>query len=149
MIWEHQVLRSSYCPQKFHKVLKKSRKCTKVTQGPQASGSQLILKMSSISSKGHQSLRSPQRSTNGIQDDLKFLKKLSKSTKSCGRQKFLKWSSNGPHKVLKIPKKQSSKGWQSPQKLKKMHKRYPRSSQSSGLNWSSKYPQKVKKMHKR
>ena len=70
MFWEHQVLRSLKSPQKVHKVLKKSRKCTKGTQGPQTSGSQLILKMSSNSSKGHQSPRSPQRSTKGIQGDL-------------------------------------------------------------------------------
>ena len=160
--------KSSKFPQRFFNVLKASghqffKKSSKGPQNPQkfkkmhkryprssqSSGSQLILKMSSISSKGPQSPRCPQRSAKGIQNDLKFLKKLSTSSKSRDRQKFLKWSSNGPHKVLKISKKQSSKGWQSPQKLKKMHKRYPRSSQSSGLNWCSKYPQKVKKMHKR
>ena len=89
-------------PQKVQKVLKKSRKCTKGTQGPQTSGSQLILKMSSNSSKGHQSPRSPQRSTKGIPVDIKVPKKLSTSSKSCGRQKFLKCSLNDPQKVLKI-----------------------------------------------
>ena len=100
--WEHQVLRSSKIPQRVQKVLKKSRKCTKGTQGPQTSGSQLILKMSSNSSKGHQSPRSPQRSTKGIPVDIKVPKKLSTSSKSCGRQKFLKCSLNDPQKVLKI-----------------------------------------------
>ena len=100
--WEHQLLRSSKIPQRVQKVLKKSRKCTKGTQGPQTSGSQLILKMSSNSSKGHQSPRSPQRSTKGIPVDIKVPKKLSTSSKSCGRQKFLKCSLNDPQKVLKI-----------------------------------------------
>ena len=100
--WENQVLRSSKIPQRVQKVLKKSRKCTKGTQGPQTSGSQLILKMSSNSSKGHQSPRSPQRSTKGIPVDIKVPKKLSTSSKSCGRQKFLKCSLNDPQKVLKI-----------------------------------------------
>ena len=66
MFWDPHVLRSSKSPQKLNKVLKKSRKCTKCTQGPQASGFQVIHKMSSNSSKGPHSLRSPQRSTKGI-----------------------------------------------------------------------------------
>ena len=99
--WEHQVLRSTKSPQKVHKVLKKSRNCTKGTQDPQASASQLILKMSSNSSKVLQSPRSPQRSTKGIQDDLKVLKMLSTSSISCCRQTFLKWSSNGLHNGLR------------------------------------------------
>ena len=101
MFWEQQVHRSSKSPQKVHNVLKKSRKCAKGTQGPQTSGSQLILKMSSNSSKGHQSPRSPHRSTKGIQGNIKVPKKLSASSKSCGRQKFLMCSINGPQKVLK------------------------------------------------
>ena len=102
MFWDPQVLRSSKSPQKVHKVLKKSRKCTKGTQGLHASGSQMILKMSSISSKVPQIPRSPHRSTKGIQGDIKVPKKLSTSSKSCGRQKFLKCSLNDPQKVLKI-----------------------------------------------
>ena len=102
MFWEHQVLRSLKSPQKVHKVLKKSRKCTIDTQGPQTSGSQLVLKISSISSKGPQIPRSPHRSTKGIPVDIKVPKKLSTSSKSCGRQKFLKCSLNDPQKVLKI-----------------------------------------------
>ena len=82
MFWEHQVLRSLRSPKKVHKVLKKSRKCTNGTQGLQTSGSQLILKMSSNSSKGYQSPRSPHRSTKRIQGDFKVLKYLSTSPKS-------------------------------------------------------------------
>ena len=89
-------------------------------------------------------------------------------------QMVIKWSSQIPRKFLKTVRKKvhrnswkgpemffnllrssgpqvfkkSSKGPQNPQKGKKMHKRYPRSSQPSGLNWSSKYPQKVKKCTK-
>ena len=100
--WEHQVLRASKIHQRVQKVLKKSRKCTKGTQGPQTSGSQLILKMSSNFSKDHQSPRRPQRSTKGIPVDINVPKKLSTSSKSCGRQKFLKCSINDPQKVLKI-----------------------------------------------
>ena len=100
------VLRSS-APQVFKKSSKGPHNPQKVKKmhkrnprSSQASGSQLILKMSLNSSKCPQSPRSPQRSTKGIQDDLKVLKKLSTSSKSCDRQKFLKRSSNGPHKVL-------------------------------------------------
>ena len=157
MFWEHQVLRSSKSPQKVHKVLKKSWKCTKGTQGPQTSGSQLILKVSSNSSKGHQSPRSPQRSTKGIQGDLNSSKRYQRpqnpvvvKSSSNGHQMVLtkssKFPKNSPQMVhkksSKVPErffnvlrsscpqvfKKSSKGPQSPQKVKKMHKRYPRSS---------------------
>ena len=149
-----QVLKS---PQKVHKVLKKSRKCTKGTQGPQVAGSQLILKMSSNSSKGHQSPRSPQRSTKGIQGDLNSSKRYQRpqnpvvvKSSSNGHQMVPTEYSNVPNnspqmfhkKLSKVPEwffnvlrsscpqvfKKSSKGPQSPQKVKKMHKRYPRSS---------------------
>ena len=60
MFWDPHVHRSSKSPQKVHKVLKKSRKCTKGTQRPQVAGSQLIRKMSSNSTNGYQSPRSPQ-----------------------------------------------------------------------------------------
>ena len=174
MFWEHQVLRSLKSPQKVHKVLKKSRKCTKGTQGPQTSGSQLILKMSSNFSKGYQSPRSPHRSTKRIQGDFKVLKNLSTSSKSSvgnqvrkilnvlkshcnpqrhqvlnsftrSHQKFLKdsstfWENQGPQVF-----QNSSKGPESPQKVKKMHKRYPR---SSDLRFSTD-PQNVLKFLKR
>ena len=174
MFWEHQVLRSSKSPQKVHKVLKKSRKCTKGTQGPQTSGSQLILKVSSNSSKGHQSPRSHQKSTKGIQSDLHSSKRNQRPQNpvvvkgsSNGHQmvitkssKFPKNSSQLVHKksskvpvrfftVLKssCPQffKKSSKGPQSPQKVKKMHKRYPT---SSDLRFSTD-PQSVLKFLKR
>ena len=172
--WENQVLRSSKIPQRVQKVLKKSRKCTKGTQGPQTSGSQLILKMSSNSSKGHQSPRSPQRSTKGIQGDLNSSKRYQRpqnpvvvKSSSNGHQMVLTESSKVPKnspqmfhkKSSKVPERffnvlrasgpqvfqNSSKGPESPQKVKKMHKRYPR---SSDLRFSTD-PQNVLKFLKR
>ena len=139
---------------KVHKVLKKSRKCTKGTQGPQTSGSQLILKMPSNSSKGHQSPRSPHRSTKGNQGDLKSSKRyqrpqnpvvvksssnghqmvLTKSSKfpKNSSQKVHKKSAKGPEKFFNVLRysgpqafKKSSKRPQSPQKVRKMHKKVP------------------------
>ena len=101
MFWDPHVHRSSNSPQKGPQSPQKVKKLHKRYQGPQVSGSQMILKMSSISSKGPQIPRSPHRSTKGIQGDIKVPKKLSASSKSCGRQKFLKCSLNGPQKVLK------------------------------------------------
>ena len=172
--WENQVLRSSKIPQRVEKVLTKSRKCTQGIQGPQTSSSQLILKMSSNSSKGHQSPRSPQRSTKGIHGDLNSSKRYQRPqnpvvviSSSNGHQMVLTESSNVPKnspqmfhkKSANVPErffnvlrsscpqvfKKSSKGPQSPQKVKKMHKRYPR---SSDLRFSTD-PQNVLKFLKR
>ena len=127
-------------PQKFKKMHKR------YPRSSQSSGSHVILKMSSISSKGPQSPRSPQRSAKGIQNGLKFLKKLSTSSKSCGRQKFLKWSSNGPHKFLKSSKKQSEK------RSTRIHEKVLKSSSifcDPQVHRSSKSPQKVHKILKK
>ena len=142
MFWEHQFLRSLKSPQKVHKVLKKSRKCTKGTQGPQTSGSQLILKMSSNSSKGYQSPRSPHRSTKGIQGDFKVLKNLSTSSKSS--------VGNQVRKILNVLKSH----W-NPQRHQVLN-RFTRSHQTflkdSSTFWenqvlrSSKIPQRVEKV---
>ena len=145
MFWEHQVLRSLKSPQKVHKVLKKSRKCTKGTQGPQTSGSQLILKMSSNSSKGQQSPRSPQRSTKGIQDDLNSSKRYQRRQNPVvvkSSQMFIKWSSKSPQNFLKTVLKWSTRSHQKFQK-------------GSSMFWehqvlrSLKSPQKVHKVLKK
>ena len=167
-LWK-ELKRSTRSPQK----VKKMHKCYPRTS--QASVSQLILKMSSNSSKGPQSPRSPQWSTKGIQDDLNVVKTISTSSKSLGRQKFLKRSSNGLHKALKSSQIKSSKGprevikssWKVLQcfeilrssGLQKVHKRSTKSSKSqenaqmlpkvlSGLSFSTD-PQNVFKFLKR
>ena len=119
--------------------------------------------MSSNSSKGHQSPRSPQRSTKGIQGDLNSSKRYQRrenpvvvKSSSNGHQMVLTESSKVPKnspqmfhkKSSKVPErffsvlrsscpqvfKKSSKSPQSPQKVKKMHERNPR---SSGLRFSN------------
>ena len=147
MFWDPHVHRSSKSPQKVHKVLKKSRKCTKGTQGPQVAGSQMILKMSSISSKAPQIPRSPHRSTKGIQGDIKVPKKLENPVVVKSSSKVLKRSTRSHQKFLKGSSmfwdphvhRSSKSSKDSPQKVKKMHKRYPRSS-GQVLKWSSKCP---------
>ena len=118
MFWEHQALRSSKSPQKVHKVLKKSRKCTKGTQGPQTSGSQLILKVSSNSSKGHQIPRSHQKSTKGIQGDLNSSKRYQRPQNAV----VVKSSSNGHQMVLR---KSSKVPINSPQMFHKKSSKVP------------------------
>ena len=174
--WENQVLRSSKIPQRVQKVLKKSRKCTKGTQGPQTSGSQLILKMSSNSSKGHQSPRSPQRSTKGIQGDLNSSKRYQRpqnpvvvKSSSNGHQMVLTESSNVPKNSPQMFHKKSSKvperffnvlrasGLRSSKILKRSRKssksqenaqKVPKVLRPQVLNWSSKCPQIPQKVIK-
>ena len=142
MFWEHQVLWSSKSPQKVHKVHKRSGKWTKGTQGTQTSGSQLILTMSSNSSKGHQSPRSPQRSTKGIQATSIPQKAYQRPQNPV----VVKGSSNVHQMVLtkssKVPKN-------IPQKV---HQRSSKGPENSSMLWdpqvrrSSKSPQKVHKV---
>ena len=119
--------------------------------------------MSSNSSNGHQSPRSPQRSTKGIQGDLNSSKryqrpqnpvvvKSSSNVPKNSPQMFHKKSSKVPERffnVLRAPGRQvfqnSSNGPECPQKFTKMHKRYPR---SSDLRFSTD-PQNVLKFLKR
>ena len=172
-----ESIRSSDLP----KFLKGSRKSSKSQENaqkvPKVLRTQVLnwfLKMSSNSSKGHQSPRSPQRSTKGIQGDLNSSKRYQRpqnpvvvKSSSNGHQMVLTESSNVPKnspqmfhkKSSKVPErffnvlrsscpqvfKKSSKGPQSPQKVKKMHKRYPR---SSGLRFSND-PQNVLYFFKR
>ena len=176
MFWENQVLRSSKIPQRVQKVFKKSRKCTKGTQGPQTSGSQLILKMSSNSSKGYQSPRSPHRSTKRIQGDFKVLKNLSTSSKSSvgnqvrkilnvlkshckpngirssiGSQEVIKSS----WKILQCSEKIRSsglpkflKGSRKSSKSQENAQKVPKVLRPQVLNWSSKCPQIPQKVIK-
>ena len=175
--WENQVLRSSKIPQRVQKVLKKSRKCTKGTQGPQTSGSQLILKMSSNSSKGHQSPRSPQRSTKGIQGDLNSSKRYQRpqnpvvvKSSSNGHQMVLAEFSNIPKnspqmfhkKSSKVPERffnvlrasgrqvfqNSSKGPAKSSKSQENAQKVPKVLRPQVLNWSSKCPQIPQKVIK-
>ena len=124
--------------------------------------------MASNSSKGHQSHRSPQRSTIGIQGDLNSSKSyqlpqnpvvvksssnvhqmvLTKSSKfpKNSPQKVHKKSSNVPERVLNVLRsscpqvfKKSSKGPQSPRKVRKMHKKVPNVLRHQVLKWSSNY----------
>ena len=146
MFWDPHVLRSSKSPQKLNKVLKKSRKCTKCTQGPQASGFQVIHKMSSNSSKGPHSLRSPQRSTKGIQDDLKVRKELSTSSKSCGPQTYSKGHQMVLTKSSNVSYEKNSKG---PQEVIKKSRKCTNVTQVlSGLSFSTD-PENVLKFIKR
>ena len=162
----------------LQKVLKRSTKSSKSQENAQkvpkvlrSQGSQLILKMSSNSSKGHQSPRSPQRFHKRYSRRPQFLKTLSTSSKSCGRQKFLKWSSNGPHRgPSNVPKNRPQmfrqevikSSWKilqcfeilmstGLQKVRKMStkssksqenaQKVPKVLRSQVLNWSTKCPQ--------
>ena len=111
--------KSSKVPERFFNVLRASgpqvfKKSSKGPQSPQkvkkmhkryprssglrfSTDPQNVLKFLKRSSKPSKSSEVHKRYSRRPQ----FLKKLSTSSKSCGRQKFLKWSSNGPHKVLK------------------------------------------------
>ena len=134
-------LRSSNDLQITQKVIK----VLKFLKGPQK-----ILKSSSKSSKISQRPRSPQYVIR-FAKILNILKSpwnprrpqvLNRSTRS--HQLFLEGSSMfWEHQVLRSSKK-SSKDTQSPEKVKKMHKRYPR---SSGLSFSTD-PQNVLKFLK-
>ena len=175
MFWEHQDLRSSKCPQKVHKVLTKSRMCTNVTQGPPRpqvlnwsskypqipqmvlkalgvlKGPQKVFKTTSKSSKRYQCPENPLVVKSSSKSHQMVLTKSSKVPKK-SPQKVHKKSSKDPEKFSNVLRssgpqifKKSSKAQQSPQKVKEMHKMYPR---SSGLRVSSD-PQKVLKFLKR
>ena len=143
-------LRFSTDPQNILNFFQRCSKPLEVHRGPQK-----VFKATSNSSKSYQRPQNPvmvKSSSNGHQ---MVLTKSSKFPKN-SPQKVHKKSSKVPQRFFNVLKasgpqvfKMSSKDPQSPQEVKKMHKRYPRSSQPSGLNWSSKYPQKVKKMHRR
>ena len=157
MFWEHQDLRSSKSPQKVHKVLKKSRKCTNMTQGslsPQVlnwpstcpqirqkvikalevlRGPQKVFKMASKSSKRSQRPQNPlvvKRSSKGHQMVLTKSSKVSYQKNSNVPQEVIKryW------KVLQCSESIRSSGLQkvrkspqSPQDITNMHKRTPTS----------------------
>ena len=143
--WENQVLRSSKIPQRVQKVFKKSRKCTKGTQGPQTSGSQLILKMSSNSSKCYQSPRSPHRSRKGIQGDFKVLKNLSTSSKSS--------VGNQVRKILNVLKSHwNPQRHQALNRFTRSHQKFLKDSSTFWENQvlrSYKIPQRVQKVLKK
>ena len=134
----------------------------------------MILKMSSNSSKGHQSPRSPQRSTKGIQGDLNSSKRYQRpqnpvvvKSSSNGHQMVLtksskvpknspqmvhKKSAKGPEKFFNVLRysgpqvfKKSSKRPQSPQKVKKMHKKVPNVLRPQVLKRYSNRPQSPQK----
>ena len=169
MFWEHQVLRSLKSPQKIHKVLKNSRKCTNITQGslsPQVlnwpskcpqirqkvikalevlRGPQKVFKTTTKSSKRSQRPQNPlvvKRSSKGHQMVVTKSSKVSYQKNSNVPQEVIKRS----WKVLQCSESIRSSGLQKVRKRSTKSSRYQDHAQKDPnvrspqvLKWSSNY----------